>query len=373
MANALDNFNETADTPLSQHVSDTGEAWSKGEFPANFEMFAGGSGSVNGQSVFMNSATGGVVAASYTNSWVPPSNYISVEVKVKKDNDFGTVGVLSSISGAASDSKYMFRFALASGIFQLYKESNAGFNLLGSVAGTIANGDVLTLGDDRSAAGQVTLTGYKNGVAIPACTVTDTSPLPTGFTGMYLDNDGSAGTTGQNARIAEFAAKNLGVVAVVAVLPANAALTQGQSQQYTATGFTGGAVAWSATGGTIDQTGNYLAWESGNFTITATGVSNPSETKSVPVTVITAPADQNGYTLEQMATAFLDAEVETGLTVRQILSEVRAGNAGVSAVTDAETEGLKHATFFKSDGVTPAFSNDFDPLAGVRTSSTSGE
>ncbi|HEX6645183.1 MAG TPA: hypothetical protein VF037_10910 [Gemmatimonadales bacterium] len=81
----------------------------------------------------------------------------------------------------------------------------------------------------------------------------------------------------------------------VSVEPSTVTLAPGQSQEFTAhvAGGNGGAVTWSATGGTFTATGNTLVYtagaQPGTYNVTATSVASPDFSASAVVT-ITAPA-----------------------------------------------------------------------------------
>jgi hypothetical protein len=82
---------------------------------------------------------------------------------------------------------------------------------------------------------------------------------------------------------------------VVTILPAKATVPVRTEQPFTdiVSGTTNTAVHWTASAGTIDQSGNYTAPASmpsgGTATVTATSVSAPSASASVIVTVTTTP------------------------------------------------------------------------------------
>lgn len=77
----------------------------------------------------------------------------------------------------------------------------------------------------------------------------------------------------------------------VTVSPSSATVAPGGTRQFTATIAGGGdqSVTWSATGGTISNSGLYTAAQAtGQFTVTATSVANPSATGSAQVTISTS-------------------------------------------------------------------------------------
>jgi hypothetical protein len=78
----------------------------------------------------------------------------------------------------------------------------------------------------------------------------------------------------------------------VAISPASASLQTGGTQQFTAvvSGTSNTAVAWTATGGTISNSGFYTAPNSaGNFTVTVTSVADTTKSVSATVNVSAQP------------------------------------------------------------------------------------
>ena len=74
----------------------------------------------------------------------------------------------------------------------------------------------------------------------------------------------------------------------VAVTPGSVALDPGAQQQFAATvvGPANEAVTWTATGGTIDASGNYTAGATpGHFSVTATSVADPSASDTASVVI----------------------------------------------------------------------------------------
>jgi hypothetical protein len=81
---------------------------------------------------------------------------------------------------------------------------------------------------------------------------------------------------------------NAAPVVTVAVSPTNAVVQTGKTQQFTATvtGNSNTAVTWTATGGTISNTGLFTAGATaGSFSVTATSVADPTKSGSTPVSV----------------------------------------------------------------------------------------
>jgi hypothetical protein len=76
----------------------------------------------------------------------------------------------------------------------------------------------------------------------------------------------------------------------IALSPETASLKGGTTQQFAATVTAGRLVKWSATGGSITQTGLFTApTGGGTFTITATSVDDPNVSASATVTATEAP------------------------------------------------------------------------------------
>ncbi len=118
----------------------------------------------------------------------------------------------------------------------------------------------------------------------------------------------------------------------VTVLPTTATIQTGGQQAFTATvtGSSNIAVTWTATGGTVSGTGVYTAGgATGNFTVTATSVADP--TKSATATVAVQPAP-----VVQVSVSPTSASLQPGQT-RQFTATV-TGNAN-TAVTWTATGG----------------------------------
>lgn len=83
------------------------------------------------------------------------------------------------------------------------------------------------------------------------------------------------------------------IVRGLVVSPASVTLGPGGSQQFTAELLgINESVTWSATGGTIDASGRFVAGAtSGTFTITATSIAKPSLTATAQVTIEVVPSD----------------------------------------------------------------------------------
>jgi Tol biopolymer transport system component len=128
----------------------------------------------------------------------------------------------------------------------------------------------------------------------------DTPQSPTAADLISLDDNGQAlvtwdpGSFTGEAQI-QFvvggvaATTTLATAITVIVAPTSIGLNPGQQATFTATvnGTSNHAVTWSATGGTIDQSGGYTAPASGGpFTITATSIADPSATATATVGVL---------------------------------------------------------------------------------------
>ena len=163
---------------------------------------------------------------------------------------------------------------------------------------TIHPGDTVTLrarvaGDGMAGA---TVSYALNGVGSlgAASGTTDAS----GETGLFVYNapSNSGGTAMVTATFGS--AQDSVPIEVVApisvsISPGSATLNPGQTRQFTATvtGHPNTAVQWSATGGTVSQSGLYTAGSApGTFAVTATSVADPTKSASASVTV--GPAGQ---------------------------------------------------------------------------------
>lgn len=83
----------------------------------------------------------------------------------------------------------------------------------------------------------------------------------------------------------------------ITISPTNITLTPGETVQFSATvlGPDNTDVTWSATGGTIDNAGNYTAGNMpGNYTVTATSIGDPSAEAVSLVTITDAVVDISG-------------------------------------------------------------------------------
>jgi hypothetical protein len=122
-------------------------------------------------------------------------------------------------------------------------------------------------------------------------------------------------------------------VVSISISPTSASLQTGQTRQFTATvsGTSNTAVTWSATGGSISNTGLYTAGPiaNSNFTVTATSVADTSKTAVAAVTIQPAPA-------VSISIAPTSATVQPGGT--QQFSATVTGNSN-TGVTWAATGG----------------------------------
>jgi len=102
--------------------------------------------------------------------------------------------------------------------------------------------------------------------------------------------------TATNAGGSSFASTTVTVTSPaisVSVTPTSATLAPGAAQQFTAsvTGASNASVTWTATGGAVNANGLYTAGATtGNFTITATSVQDPSRSATASVTIAAAPS-----------------------------------------------------------------------------------
>jgi uncharacterized protein YjdB len=136
----------------------------------------------------------------------------------------------------------------------------------------------------------------------------------------------------------------------VAVSPPSDSLPTGATQQFvaTVTGTTNTAVAWSATGGSVDSTGLYVAPSTaGKFTITATSAADNTKSASATVTV-TSPTSAVSVAINPSTTSVL-----TGGTVQ--FSAVVSGSTN-TAVTWSTTGGtVSTAGLYTASSVTGSF------------------
>jgi hypothetical protein len=125
--------------------------------------------------------------------------------------------------------------------------------------------------------------------SVPSTVTTDGDGLATAtFTAGPSATSAEATVTATLGDATDSLGVHVKVPVAVSVNPAGAALTAGQSTQFTATvsGTPNTAVTWTATGGAITQAGLYTAGPTGGtFSVTATSVADPTASRTVPVSV----------------------------------------------------------------------------------------
>ena len=128
----------------------------------------------------------------------------------------------------------------------------------------------------------------------------------------------------------------------IRINPQQVTLAPGARQSFTATVTTDSSdyrVAWTATGGTVEgsgDTGIYTApSEEGSYTLTATSEADTSKKATANITVRTPSSQCSSATLAKSTARFGEELVISGLPVswQEVTASVRAPNA--SAVTEA--------------------------------------
>ncbi|HTS24238.1 MAG TPA: Ig-like domain-containing protein, partial [Bryobacteraceae bacterium] len=169
----------------------------------------------------------------------------------------------------------------------------------------------------------------------------------------------------------------------VSISPATAAVQAGQTKQFTAsvTGSSNTAVTWTATGGTISNTGLFTAGSAtGSFAVTATSAADTTKSATAQVTVQAAPAVsvsispatatvQAGQTKQFTATVTGSSNTAvtwtaTGGTVSNtglFTAGSATGSFAVTATSAADT--TKSATAQVTVQAAPAVSVSISPVA----------
>jgi hypothetical protein len=164
--------------------------------------------------------------------------------------------------------------------------------VIGSFAVTPASvqaGQSVTL--NWSVTGADTLSIAPGPGAVTGSSVTITPSVNTTFTLTATNAGGFSAATATVTVIG-------GVPVTVSIAPASATVTTGQTRQFTATvgGTSNTAAVWTATGGTVSQSGLFTAGATpGSFSVTATSVQD--STKSASATVTVTPPQPVGVTV----------------------------------------------------------------------------
>lgn len=148
---------------------------------------------------------------------------------------------------------------------------------------TAAKGRTATFTVVAAGTGPLAYQWKKGGAAIGGATAASytTPALALADSGAVFTCDvtGKAGTATSNPA-------TLTVQPAVSITPASASILSGDSQAFSATVFGGGAVTYTATGGTVSGAGLYTAGSTaGAFTVTANNAANPSESAVADVTI----------------------------------------------------------------------------------------
>jgi hypothetical protein len=162
----------------------------------------------------------------------------------------------------------------------------------------------------------------------------------------------------------------------------------GGTAQFTATvtGATNTAVDWTATGGSITQTGLYTAGSSaGTFTVTATSVEDPTVSASATVTIAASPCYVGHWTVTVTSrspnispTAVLPGEFTisttgpaldlTGYPLVWFWSSPQNDNPMKGPYVGSDLGGLRHVNFngeFPGAAISAALSADCNHITGT--------
>src|SRR5438105_1129404 len=179
-----------------------------------------------------------------------------------------------------------------------------------------------------SASSAVTWTA--TGGTIDASGLYTAGTTPGNFTVTATDNSGNQGHA------------NVTINPAVTVSPSTATVTEGATQQFTATASS--SVTWTATGGTIDASGLYTAGNTaGTFTVTATDTSgnqgHATVTVQSPVVITPSTATvQSGGTQQFTANVSVTWSVSCG-TISSSGLYTAPSTAGTCTVTGTDSAG----------------------------------
>ncbi len=137
----------------------------------------------------------------------------------------------------------------------------------------------------------------------------------------------------------------------VSVSPTSASVQAGLTKQFTATvtGSSNTALNWSATGGTISNSGLFTAGSTaGNFTVMATSVADSSKTASASVTIASPPPTVS------VNVAPTSVSLQPGQT--QQFTATVTGSSNTSVIWSATGGAISTSGFYTAGQVTGSFS-----------------
>ena len=172
-------------------------------------------------------------------------------------------------------------------------------------------------------------------------------------------------TTGTQKNRPKLAIVIAGAAAVtVSINPTSATVQTGQTKQFTATvaGSSNTAVTWTATGGTVSNSGLFTAGSTaGNFTVTATSVADTTKSATAQVTVQAAPT----VSVQISPTS---ATVQTGQTKQFTATVTGSSNTAVTWTATGGT--VSNSGLFTAGSTTGNFTVTATSVADTTKSSS---